>query len=132
MDFPIFKTKGEGVAGRKFNLTLPQEQKEYFELKAGPEIKKLRDYLKESSFVAYLLGKKNSGKGTYAKMFASIVDPEKVTHFSIGDMVRGIDAELKDGAKKQELIAFLEKNYRGTLPLKDIIASLEGRSTKVL
>lgn len=132
MDFPIFKTKIKGGESRKFNLTLPQEQKEYFEFKAGPEIKKLRDYLKESSFVAYLLGKKNSGKGTYAKMFASIVDPEKITHFSIGDMVRGIDEELKDETKKRELISFLEKNYRGSLPLEAIIASLESRSTKIL
>lgn len=131
MEFPIFKTKVAGLT-RKFNLTLPREQKEYFELKAGSEITKLREYLKRSSFVAYLLGKKNSGKGTYAKMFASIVDPEKISHFSIGDMIRGIDEELKDEEKKKELSSFLEKNYRGTLPLKDILASLESRSTKKL
>lgn len=131
MEFPIFKTKTEGIS-KKFNLTLPKEQKEYFELKAGKEIEKIRSYLEKSSFVAYLLGKKNSGKGTYSKMFASIINPEKITHLSIGDMIRGIDAELKDEAKKKELIIFLEKNYRGSLPLKDIIGSLESRSTKVL
>lgn len=147
MDFPIFKTKigGKGDetrvsssrfaslrSARVFNLTLPEEQREYFELKAGEEIKKIRRYLEKSSFVAYLLGKKNSGKGTYAKMFASLVNPEKITHFSIGDMIRGIDGELKDGGRKRELVSFLEKNYRGSLPLETILASLENRSTKVL
>lgn len=131
MDFPIFKTKIEGI-DRKFNLTNPQEQKEYFKLKAAKEIEKLRNYLEESSFIAYLLGKKNSGKGTYSKMFAEIVNPEKISHFSIGDMVRNIDEELRDKDKKQKLIAFLEKNYRGSLPLKDIILALEKRNTKVL
>ena len=93
MRFPIFKTKIDGVT-KKFNLTDPKEQKEYFELKAGREIEKLREYLKENTFVAYLLGKKNSGKGTYSKMFAEIIFPERVEHFSIGDMVRSVDCLL--------------------------------------
>jgi len=131
MDFPIFKTKIEEL-GRNFNLTDPKDIKEYFGLKAGEEIKKLREYLKESSFVAYLLGKKNSGKGTYSKMFAEIVDPKRVEHFSIGDMIRGIDEELKDEKRRKELSSFLERNYRGTLSLKEIILALENRSTKTL
>jgi len=131
MDFPIFKTKIEGI-NKKFNLTDPQEIKDYFELKAGNEIKKLREYLKENTFVAYLLGKKNSGKGTYSKMFAEIINPEKIDHFSIGDMVRDIDKELLDKEKREELIKFLEKNYRGRLPLVEVISGLENRSTKIL
>ena len=43
MDFPIFKTKQQGK-DQKFDLTNPAQRKEYFELKAGEEIKKLRDY----------------------------------------------------------------------------------------
>jgi len=131
MRFPIFKTKIEGIT-EKFNLTDPKEQREYFELKAGREIEKLREYLKENTFVAYLLGKKNSGKGTYSKMFAEIVSPERVEHFSIGDMVRGIDKELADPEKKKDLIKFLEKNYRGRLSLNEIIRDLENRDTKTL
>lgn len=131
MDSPIFKTKIEGI-DKKFNLTNPKEQEEYFELKAGKEIKKLREFFKANTFIAYLLGKKNSGKGTYAKMFSEIIMPEKIDHFSIGDMIRGIDKELADKEKKEELIKFLEKNYRGQLPLEEIISSLEGRSTKTL
>lgn len=131
MSFPVFKTKIEGL-NQKFKLEDPKERQKYFELKAGPEIKKLREYLKNNTFVAYLLGKKNSGKGTYSKMFAEAVDSSRVDHFSIGDMVRSIDKELENDARKKELINYLTKNYRGKLPLKDIISAMEKRSTKIL
>ncbi|MFH1181049.1 MAG: nucleoside monophosphate kinase [bacterium] len=131
MQFPIFKTKIERSA-KKFNLTDPVEQEEYFELKAGSEIQKIKDYLKTNTFVAYLLGKKNSGKGTYAKMFGEIVGKDKVEHLSVGDMIRNIDKELQNPETKKELIAFLEKNYRGRLPLAEITSALARRSTKTL
>jgi len=131
MEFPIFKTKVKGL-DKKFNLINLEEQKEYFESKAGPEIKKLREFLKENTFIAYFLGKKNSGKGTYSKMLAQLIGPEKIKHFSIGDMIREVDEELADEQKKKELISFLEKNYRGSLNLKEIISALENRSTKTL
>jgi len=131
MNFPVFKTRIKGE-NRKFNLVDPKAQREYFQLKAGPEIEKIKEYLKKNTFVAYLMGKKNSGKGTYSKMFAELVGKENVEHFSIGDMIRGIDRELQDPKKKKELAAFLEKNYRGAMDLKDIMAALEKRSTKFL
>jgi adenylate kinase family enzyme len=131
MNFPIFKTKIEGST-RKFNLTDPKEQRDYFELKAGREIERLREYLKTNTFVAYLLGKKNSGKGTYSKMFAEIVAPERMEHFSIGDMIRVIDKELKDPQKKGDLLNFLKKNYRGRFSVEEIVSSLEKRSTAAL
>ncbi len=128
--FPVFKTKSETY--KKFDLTDANGRQEYFEYKAGDEIKKLREFLKENTFIAYLLGKKSSGKGTYSKMFAEVVDKEKIAHFSIGDMVRSFDEIVKDPEKKKELVSFLEKNYRGFMPLKDIMKALEERSTKVL
>lgn len=131
MGFPIFKTKIEGV-DKKFDLINPKEQKEYFELKVGKEIKKLREYLKENTFVAYLLGKKNSGKGTYSKLFAEIVSPKRVEHFSVGDMIRGVDEELGDEKRKKTLIKFLKENYRGRFSIEEIISALEKRSTKTL
>jgi len=131
MQFPIFKTKIEGI-NKKFDLTDPNQTREYFQLKAGKEIEKLREFLKENTFVAYFLGKKNSGKGTYSKMFAEIVLPERIDHFSIGDMVRGVDQEMKDEKKREELISYLKKNYRGTYSLEEIIHSLENRSTREL
>src|SRR3989344_3622551 len=71
IDFEIFKTKSDIY--KKFDLTDFNQRQAYFEYKAGPEIKKLREYLKDNAFVAYLLGKKGSGKGTYAKMLAEVV-----------------------------------------------------------
>ncbi len=136
LDFPIFKTKSDEY--KKFDLTDANHRQDYFEYKCGPEIKKLREYLKTSTFVAYFLGKKSSGKGTYAKMFAEVIDKDlpaqagKIAHFSIGDMVRSFDEVVKDPEKKEELVAFLDKNYRGYMPLEEIMKALEGRSTKVL
>ena len=131
IQFPIFKTKIEGL-NRQFDLTDPVEREEYFQAKAGEDIKKLRNYLENNTFIAYLLGKKNSGKGTYSKMFAEVVSPEKVGHFSIGDMIRGIDKEIADPIKKGDLISFFEKNYRGNLSVEEIIELLEKRSTETL
>ena len=131
IQFPIFKTKIKGIT-QKFNLFDPKERKAYFELKAGAEIKKLRDYLKQKTFIVYLLGKKNSGKGTYAKMFKEAVDKTRIEHFSIGDVVRRFDEVVRDKEKKKELILFLERNYRGYLSLEEIISALEKRSTKFL
>ena len=131
MEFPLFKTKDENIK-KRFDLTDSSQRKEYFELKAGREIEKLRDYLKNNTFIAYLLGKKNSGKGTYAKMFKEIVDPERIEHFSIGDMVRSFDSVIADKEKRKELIEFLEKNYRGFMPLDKVIEAMEKRSTKTL
>ena len=128
IQFPIFKTKIKGVT-RKFNLADPKEYQAYFELKAGREIKKLRNYLKENTFIAYLLGKKNSGKGTYSKIFAEIINPQRIEHFSIGDMVREVDKELKDKKGRKELIEFLEKNYRGRFSIEKLIYLLKIRST---
>lgn len=131
MEFPIFKTKVEGLT-QKFNLMTPEGRQAYFEAKAGAEIKKLKEYLKSNTFIAYFLGKKNSGKGTYSKMFQEIVAQDRVGHFSIGDMIRGVDEELADGGRKKELISFLEKEYRGWVSLPEIISALEKRSTKTL
>jgi len=130
MDFPIEKTKMGDE--RKFNLSDPKEREEYFQLKCGPEIEKLRDYLKNNTFIAYLLGKKNSGKGTYSKMFSEVIGGDRIEHLSVGDMVRGIDEEIQDPEKKEELVSFLQKNYRGFIALEDIIKSLENRDTKSL
>jgi adenylate kinase family enzyme len=131
MNFPIFKTKLE-KSQKVFNLTDKNEEKEYFWLKAGREIEKLKKFLEKNTFVAYLLGKKNSGKGTYSKMFAEIVGEEKIEHFSIGDMIRKIDQEMKDKEKREDLISYLEKQYRGRLNLEDAISALENRDIRTL
>lgn len=130
LDFPLFKTKSDVY--KKFDLSDFRGRQDYFEYKAGPEIKKLREYFKDNTFIAYLMGKKSSGKGTYAKMLAEVVDKDKIAHFSVGDMIRSFDETLRDENKKKELVDFLKANYRGFLPLEEIIKALETRSTKVL
>ena len=131
IEFPLFKTKVKGL-NRAFNLTNPREQEEYFEAKIGKEIAKLQKYLSQNTFIAYFLGKKNAGKGTYSKMFARLVGPEHISHVAIGDIVRDLDSVIRDPARKKELLAFLEKSYRGWVSLDDIISSLESRSTQSL
>lgn len=130
MDFPIFKTKSDVY--KKFDLTDANQRQEYFDYKAGEQIKKLREYLNKNTFIIYLLGKKNTGKGTYSKMFKEIVAPDKIEHLSVGDLMRSFDGALKDPAQKQELVTFLQKKYRGPTPLEDLIKAMEERSTKVL
>ena len=130
LDFPVFKTKSDVY--KKFDLTDVNSRQEYFEYKAGGEIKKLRNYLETNTFIAYLMGKKSSGKGTYAKMLAEVVDKDKIAHFSIGDMVRSFDEVIKDPAKRNEIVEFLKKNYRGKMPMEEIMKSWDNRNTKTL
>lgn len=130
-DFPIFKTKKEGLS-RVFNLNDPEERKEYFKLKAGDEIEKLKNYLQKNTFIAYLLGKKNSGKGTYSQMFREIVGEDLALHISVGDIVREVEEEIKSKKEKKELLQYLEKNYRGYLSLEKAFKALSSRSTKTL
>lgn len=127
-EFPIFKTK---IAGKtqKFVFSDPREVAAYYEYKAGDEIGKLKKYLEKNTFVAYLLGKKNAGKGTYTKQFMSIFGSDQVAHISVGDLVRGVDEEMADPAKKADLVNYLNVNYRGYHSLDDILHAQEERGT---
>ena len=131
MNFPIFKTKVEGV-DRKFNLSDPGERKEYFEEKAGDEIKKLKKYFEKHTFIAYLVGKKNSGKGTYSKMFKEIFGSDKIIHISVGDVIRDAHKIIENEKEKEELIKFLKENYRGYISIEEAINALLSRDAKNL
>jgi len=131
IEFPIFKTKIDHSI-ENFNLNDPIDRKKYFSLKAGKEIERLKVYFEKNTFIAYLLGKKNSGKGTYSKLFAEAIGSDKVVHFSVGDLVRGVHQEIADPKKKEELIDFLKNNYRGFISTEEALVALEGRSTKTL
>jgi adenylate kinase family enzyme len=132
MEFPIFKTKQNEVT-KRFNLSEPLERQEYFNSKAGDEIERIKRHIDDgNTFICYLMGKKNSGKGTCSKMFGEAIGKERVEHFSIGDMIRDIDIEIKDENKRKELISFLEKNYRGWASIDEIMEMLESRSTETL
>lgn len=129
--FPIISTKTPGVTQR-FDLTDPAGRKAYFEAKAAPEIAKIRKYLGGKTFVGYLLGKKNSGKGTYSKLFKEALGSANIEHVSIGDIVRDVHSALSRPEDRERLVAFLEKNYRGYHSLDETIALIEGRSQSSL
>ncbi|MCJ7827560.1 nucleoside monophosphate kinase [Patescibacteria group bacterium] len=131
MKFAPYKTKTIGVT-EKFDINSPEGRAEYFEAKAGYEIKKIKEYLENSAFIGYLMAKKSAGKGTYARMMVEIFGEERVAHLSVGDIVRGVDEEMADPVKKKELEAFLKSRYRGFHSLDEIMEAQEGRSTKKL
>jgi adenylate kinase family enzyme len=132
MNFPLFKTKIEGKE-RKFNLTDPLERRDYFYYKAGEEIEALKEFLEKNTFVCYFLGKKNSGKGTYIKMFSELMGEEKVIHLSVGDTVREVHQFfLENTPQKEEVLDFLNKNFRGFITLESAIQKLLSRDTKTL
>lgn len=131
LDFPLFRTKLEGST-ETFRLEDPVERRKYFDLKAGAEIEKIRDYLRTGTFVGFLLGKKNSGKGTYSKLFMEAIGGDRVALLSVGDAVRAANADLEDPAKKEELRTFLESRYRGFITIDQAFDVILGRDTKTL
>ncbi|MFA7201671.1 MAG: nucleoside monophosphate kinase [Candidatus Paceibacterota bacterium] len=132
VSFPLFKTKLD-VESERFNLEDPAGRKEYFTLKAQSDVEKIREYLDEgNTFLAILLGKKNSGKGTYSKLFAEAVGKERVLHISVGDMVRELDTIVRDEEQQKELVVYLEKHYRSSVPLQEAFDAIKSRSTQFL
>jgi len=131
IEFPLFKTKVAGL-NQKFMLEDPVERRKYFQAKAGPEIEKIKEYLANNTFVGFLLGKKNSGKGTYSKLFIEALGTDRVAHLSVGDIVRSADSALRDEKSKKELTEYLKKNYRGFITVEEVVARILGRSTSGL
>ncbi len=131
-DFPLVSIKVPGL-DKKFDLSDPVTRLQYFEAKAGPEIAKLKEFFKNNNtFIAYMLGKKNSGKGTYTKMLMEVFGADKIAHISIGDLVRMVHTDMADETKKAELLAYLKENYRGYISVEQAIDALLGRDTKTL
>ena len=129
--FPVTKTKTSGVT-KKFDLTDVKDRKEYFESKTGEEIKKLKKYLESNTFVAYLLGKKNSGKGTYTKLMMEIFGKDKIGHISVGDLVRETHKIIEDPKEKEAIVKYMEENYRGYISIDEAIDALLGKNQKSL
>ena len=130
IEFPIFKTRLGGK--QKFDLTDPKDRKRYFQLKAGPEIKKLNKYLKKKTFMVFLLGKKNAGKGVYSKLFIEALGTDRVAHLSVGDIVRNVHRDLSSASKKKELVGYLKKKYRGFMTIEKALEIFFGRSASTL
>src|SRR3989338_1098637 len=131
LSFPIFNTKSPAGAPR-FSLEDPIEKQKYFSYKAGPEIEKLKEFLHNNTFVAILLGPKNSGKGTYTKLFMEAVGSEHVAHISVGDIVRGLNKEISAEDSKKSLVDFLKTRYRGFVSIDKALDVVAGRDTTTL
>src|SRR4030042_3604600 len=131
LEFPTVGTKIPGLI-RKFDLNSPEGRKKYFEAKAGDEIKHLQKYFNEgNTFVSYLLGKKNSGKGTYSKLFTEIFGEEKIATVSVGDLVREMDDW--ESFKKTKKFEKMKGYYRGYVSFDDAVkAHLERSTSKLL
>ncbi len=130
LEFPIIGTKVEGLT-KRFDLSDPDERAKYFQAKVGSEIGQIREYLEGNTFVVYLLGKKNSGKGTYAGMFSEVFGEDKFAHVSVGDLVRQTH-ENWDTFSKSPKYDELKKLYRGFISFDDAVDAFLGRSTQKL
>lgn len=130
LEFPVVGTKVKGLT-KNFDLSGPDGRRAYFEAKVGDEIARIQKYLDSGhTFVAYLLGKKNSGKGTYSQIFTEIFGEAKVGIVSVGDLIR--EADDWENFKKTKKYAKLEKYYRGYVSFEDAVQAHLSRSTEKL
>lgn len=127
----LCKTRVDGL-NTNFNLSNLEEREEYFRAKVGKEIEALKKHFASNTFIAYWLGKKNSGKGTYSKFMMEIFGKDKIAHISVGDIVRNAHKEMEDESKKKELLGYLSQNYRGYISLNQAINALLARDTTSL
>jgi adenylate kinase family enzyme len=137
LEFPLISTEvkslpagGQGLT-KRYNLNDPKERQAYFEVKAGDEIKKIRKYLENNTFVAFLIGKKNSGKSTYSVLFSEIFGSQKSALVSVGDIIREIHTNW-DKFRKSQDFEELKRLYRGYISFEKAIDAFLGRSTEKL
>lgn len=130
VSFPIVKTKTDSK--EVYDLSSVEERAKYFYEKAGKEIADLKEYMSRNTFVAYMMGKKLAGKGTYSKLFMEIFGKNSAVHLSVGDIVRAVDEVKGDEKKLQELREYMESNYRGFISLDDAFDAFLGRDTSKL
>ncbi|MEK9200826.1 MAG: hypothetical protein AAB909_02495 [Patescibacteria group bacterium] len=130
LEFPVIGTKKPGF-DEVFNLSDRDSRAKYFEAKAGPEIEKIKQYLKSGTFMAYMVGKKGSGKGTYSGMIADIFGRDKIAFVGVGDLIREVHSGWDEFVKTDEY-AELKKNYRGYISFDEAVDRLHGRNTTSL
>ncbi|MCL5010599.1 MAG: nucleoside monophosphate kinase [Patescibacteria group bacterium] len=130
---PYWATKVPGV-DRQFDLTKREEEMAYYEAKAGKEIRELKKYFLENKATVYLIGPKNSGKGTYTKKFQEIFGAGFIDHISIGDLVRDRDEVVQNPEK---LEAFKQELRLGGVAqseddIEEMVTALKSRDVKTL
>lgn len=81
---------------------LQEDRKKYLEDKVGKEIESINKFLDEGNkFIALILGKTNSGKGTFSKILSDEVFKNKIYHISTGDLIKEFQGELN--SHKEEI-----------------------------
>ncbi len=130
LEFPIVGTKVNGLT-QTFDINSLEGRKEYFRAKIGGEIDRIKRYLATGTFMAYLVGKKNSGKGTYSNLMGEIFGKDKIAFVGIGDLVREVHTGWDDFVKTDDYIK-LKKNYRGFISFDEAVERLHGRGTTSL
>jgi adenylate kinase family enzyme len=130
LEFPLVGAKTSGVT-KKFDISDPAGRKQYFEAKVGKEIAAIKDYLDSQTFMAFFLGKKNSGKGTYSSLLREIFGSNRMAFVGVGDLVREIHLGWDDYSKTEEFQT-AKKYYRGFISWDEAVERLHGRSTSAL
>lgn len=107
-----------------YDLSNPVDRLAYLESEVGDEIVAIKKYLEKNSFIAYMLAKKQAGKGTYATMLREVLGEDKISHLSVGDIVR--EAQQKVGTEKglEEIKTWFNTNYSGGFRIDDLIEML--------
>lgn len=129
LEFPIIGTKVKGLT-KKFDLNSPKGREEYFNAKVKDEISHIKKYLDSQTFISYFLGKKGSGKGTYSKLITEIFGDDKITHVSVGDLIR--EADDWKSFVKTEKYKRMKSYYRGYVSFDEAVNAHLGRSTSKL
>jgi adenylate kinase family enzyme len=115
---------------QEYDIISPQGRRLYFNAVVGEEITALREFLKQNTFIGYLLAPKMAGKGTYTNMLKEVIGEGYFENISVGDLVRNAEKEyLETGEGDSPLYVYTTENYRGLMGLDDIFASLTNRST---
>jgi adenylate kinase family enzyme len=125
MDFPIIgtkrgKAKGVYTPQGDFDLTDAGDRQRYYQEKVGSEVAAIKKYLKSGTFIAYMLGKKFAGKGTYVGQFINIFGADKVAHVAVGDLVRAANTQLVK-YPKGKFYRQLGEVYRGITPYDEAV-----------
>ena len=127
LNFPLFSNKVIGV-NDAYNLSDLGQRQMYFKVKRGKEIEKIKTFLENRTFVAIMLGKKGSGKGTYSGMLKEIFGDDKIAQVSVGDITRNVFEEIKVESGLKSLRDYLEKNYRGYMSIDEALDAFTNKS----
>jgi adenylate kinase family enzyme len=132
VDYTWVKTKTKDTEGKTYDLLDPAQRRLYFNAKIGEELELLREFLKNNTFIAYLLAPKLAGKGTYTNLLIEAVGAEYFEAVGVGDLARAAKAEFTKNGKDSDLYKYMEENYRGMLNLDEAFDALMGSGQKTL